>query len=567
VASVSGAVNEKKTSDLLIGNAILICCLAAAAALVANGRATSDISRLIYTRIDLPAFWVVAAIAALSIVLYYVPGSGAFPAGIRLSWLKPWHIALATLVAIAAGVEPIYHGFPFSMDEYMTTFQAEIFAAGRLAGQVPTEWLDFGRALHHSFAKFDAASGQVYSGYRPGMAALYAAFDLARMGPYTSAVLSAGSVVLVASVARQIWPRSETAPLAAALLLATSQQVLVTGLTAYAMPGHLFFNLLWVRLFLIDRPWAHALAPLAGVAAAALHQIHVHAFFAAPFLLTLLRPLRSGLLVFYGTTYVLGHALIIGWDQIAVSSQNEAINASVGSIGRVTALFLLPGIFELSTVSALFARLIAWQNVALIPLIVIAVRRAEWPKPLRLLAASVAFSIVPYVFLMPDQGHGWGYRYLHGLIGNLALIATAGWLVVERMPELDRRRILRPLLAAGALSVIILLPLRAVQVERMVAPFARAYEHIRAIDADVVVVDSPAVYYGQDFVRNGPLLDNRPVLMDLRLMNEAQVRRLRAAYSVVLVSADDLDRFGLPRESAPVWPPPDWQQMRELLRD
>ena len=64
------------------------------------------------------------------------------------------------------------------------------------------------------------------------MAALDALFDLVGMGGYTSAVMSAGSAILVASVARRLWPHSDSAPPVAAPLLATSQQVLFTGLTA-----------------------------------------------------------------------------------------------------------------------------------------------------------------------------------------------------------------------------------------------------------------------------------------------------------------------------------------------
>ena len=276
---------ENGYTCLLIGNAILVCGLIGAGILVLFGDATRNISRFIYIQIDLPAFCVIATIAAVSAVLTLGRlVSPALPDRLPLPAPQPWHIALVTLAAIAIAVGPVYHDFAFSMDEYMTRFQAEIFAAGRLAGEVPEEWREYARALHHSFARFDPASGFVYSSYRPGMAALYALLDLVGVGRYTSAILSAGSVVLVASIARKLWPYSDSAPLVAAATLATSQQVLITGLTSYAMPAHLFLNLLWVRLFLVDRLWAYGLAALVGIATAALHQIHLHVFFAAPFL-------------------------------------------------------------------------------------------------------------------------------------------------------------------------------------------------------------------------------------------------------------------------------------------
>lgn len=576
MSGIESHIEAKRSTDFLTGNAILICGFFGAAALVLVGNATRAISRFIYIHVDLPGFCVAAAIVGISAVFYCAgPISPVRPGTLRLLEIKPWHIASVALVVMIACVEPVYHGFAFSMDEYMTEFQAEIFAAGKLAGEVPVEWRDVGRALNHGFARYDVTSGQVYSTYRPGMAALTAAFDLAGMGAYTSAVLSAGSIILVASIARHLWPCSRSAPLVAALIVATSQQVLITGLTSYAMPAHLFFNLLWIRLFLLDRPWAHGLAALVGVATAALHQVHPHLFFAAPFLLTLFRPFRAGLLLFYGIIYALGHVLIIGWDQIALGAaatgagQSGTVEVGIGFIGLVAKIFTLPGWFELSTIAALIVRLVAWQNLVLVPLLVIAARRAEWSMSMWLLAASIASSLLPYVFLMPDQGHGWGYRYLHGLIGNLALIATAGWLAVEKMIDSDRRRIAAPLLVAGVLSVTVMLPLRAVQVEQLVSSFANAYQYIRTTAADVVVVDTPSIYYGQDLVRNTPFLENRPVLLDIRHLDVSRIQRLCAAHphSVDLVDADDLAGFGLPRTLLPARPPPDRDGMLRTLKD
>jgi hypothetical protein len=554
---------------------MLIVGLLGAGALVVYGNATIGMSRLIYHFADLPGFSVAIAIAGLSAAVYAVrPKTFVAPGVSFLSSTKPWHLALIALIAMILSVDPIYHGFAFSMDEYMTRFQASIFDAGRLVGEVPPAWRDVGRALHHSFARFDTVSGQVYSLYRPGMAALYALLDLVGIGLYASAILSAGSILLVASVARHLWPRSDTAPVIAALILATSQQVLITGLTSYAMSAHLFFNLLWLRLFFLDRPWAHVLAAIVGVATSALHQVHLHVFFAAPFLLSLFRPYRPRLLLLYGMIYALGLSAIVGWDQIALggaataAGHGNVVEIGHGFMALVTKNLRPHGSFGVSSIVANIARLFAWQNLALVPLLVIAARRAEWSRPMRLLAASIALSLVPYVLLMPDQGHGWGYRYLHGLIGNFALLGTAGWLAVEKMEAQERSRTVMSLLVAGTLSVVVMLPLRAFQVEKLVAPFARAYQHISKIAADVVVVDTPSIYYGQDLVRNGPFLENRPVLVDLRHLHAAQVQRLCEAHphSVAVVGADELSRFDVLKPSTPAVPPSDREKMLDQLR-
>lgn len=249
----------------------------------------------------------------------------------------------------------------------------------------------------------------------------------------------------------------------------------------------------------------------------------------------------------------------------ALNGQNS-VGTGIKFYDRVASTFRLPGLYEFGSVSALIARFFAWQSLILVPLIYIAIRRVHWSQPMRLLAVSIALSALPYILLMPDQGHGWGYRYLHGLIGNFVLLATAGWIAIEAMSEPDRRRIFPPLLTAGMLSVVVMLPIRAMQVEQLVAPFAFGYEYIRSNPADVVVVDTPAVYYGQDLVRNEPFATNRPVLMDLRHLDTDQIEALCASHSVALVGADSLTRFGLIGLSSPNVPPPDRQQMLDLLR-
>ena len=59
-------------------------------------------------------------------------------------------------------------------------------------------------------------------------------------------------------------------------------------MTAYAMPAHLCFNLLWLRLFLADRRRADLGAIAVGFIATGLHQPLFHPMFVAPFMLMLL---------------------------------------------------------------------------------------------------------------------------------------------------------------------------------------------------------------------------------------------------------------------------------------
>ncbi len=82
------------------------------------------------------------------------------------------------------------------------------------------------------------------------------------------------------------------------------------------------------------------------------------------------------------------------------------------------------------------------------------------PGPLR--AALGGLVIVPLftLFVLPFQGHGWGYRYLHGQLGNLALLATYGWFRIADRKSGEWRAVFAVVLA---FSVAVLLPLRAYQ--------------------------------------------------------------------------------------------------------
>ncbi|PWE18477.1 hypothetical protein DDZ18_02410 [Marinicauda salina] len=518
--------------------------------------ATFGMSRYVYTRVDLVGFAVVILLA-MGLAAF----ARAAPAAlvdrvdrVRLDAFAPWRLAVAVIVLAVIGTHLVQHGYAFSMDEHMTRFQGAIFAEGRLAGEVPPEWREYGRAMCHVFVRYDPETGLVMSDYRPGMASLFAMFDLVGLGLYVSAFMTAGSVLLAAAVARRIWPERPDAAIVAALLVATSQQALAAATTSYAMSAHLCFNLAWIWLFLRGGRLGHGLAPFVGVATASLHQIHFHAFFALPFLLTFLRPLRPGLIAWYGAVYLAGHLAILGWDDFAMRSASETAQAAATGaadplgrlLSRLAGFIRFPGPFELGTVTANIARFFAWQSLALVPLLVMLRRRAEWSPVMVLLAASIGTSLMPYPLLMPDQGHGWGYRYLHGLIGNFALLGAAGWVVLSKETGRAAARYRAVVLAALAATAFILVPMRAFQIERVAGAWAQAADFVASREAEVVVVDSHAIYYGHDLPRNDPFARNRPIAMDIRALPKDRIDALCGDYSVAFVSGEDVAGFGVP---------------------
>jgi hypothetical protein len=526
-------------------NVFMLALFLIGGGLVAVG-ATSGMSRYIYINVDFAGFF---ACAASLLAVAWMARKG----GDDFAWLEKIPVgvvALCTLVVTVIGTHLVHLGYAFSPDEFMPRLQAEIFAHGDLAGTVPPEWREYGRAMYHDFAHYDPATGAVASTYRPGMAALIALFDLAGLGLYVSAFLTAGSVLLTASLARILWPDSRSAPVIAALLVATSSQALAAAMTSYAMAPHLFFNLLWLRLFLLDKWWAHVAAALIGVFTASLHQIHPHLFFAAPFFLLLLRPFRPGVLLWYGAVYAAGHLAIIGWDRMAMGDSLAVSQSGQLTfeqfLQRVGGLAHIPSFIDWATIGAHIVRLFAWQSLALAPLLLFTLYRRAWPPLLVLMAASIATSLLPYPFLLPEQGHGWGYRYLHGLLGSLALIGTAGWIQMERLHGQAFRQ---PVMLCFAATLAIVIPVRAILIERTMAPWLMATEAALAMPADVVIVDRIGIFYGLEIPRNGPYAAERPVVMMMNDLSADQIRRLCTDYRVALFGVDEAKQAGIPTRS------------------
>jgi hypothetical protein len=96
-------------------------------------------------------------------------------------------------------------------------------------------------------------------------------------------------------------------------------------------------------------------------------------------------------------------------------------------------------------------RFCTWQAVPMILLVMAglwAVWRARHSDPRGLaLAAGLVLPVVVMGIILPYQGHGFGYRYLHQVLGNGALIAVIGWRAME--PWHAR---LRPALAAALIG-------------------------------------------------------------------------------------------------------------------
>lgn len=427
------------------------------------------------------------------------------------SWRLP--LAIGTVMAIVAfaGHYLVLSGHDLSRDEQMATFDAQVFGQGQLVAPITGLWRDHVDALNTMFMYPTSETAGWISAYLPLNAALRALFgligDAALTGP---AMLLLGAVALWGCV-RRIWPADREAAVVALLLYLGSGQILFNGMTAYAMPAHLALNLCWLWLFLRKTMWADLAALAVGFVAVGLHQPIMHPMFAAPilFLLVLERDWRRV------TLYFLGYAAIgafWAWWPNAMWALVEADSAApkeqgVDYVSRLILTVTQGDGLRFANMVANILRFFAWHHLLLLPLLPLGLAIAGQSRLVAALTAGIVLTIAVMFVILPYQGHGFGYRYLHGLIGNFILLAVFGWMTLGEAQARWRTLLLRTTVA----GLVIVLPLQAWMAHSFYAPFARASEQIEASRADYVVVGESDAPFVVDLVINPPGLDQRPI--------------------------------------------------------
>jgi hypothetical protein len=422
-------------------------------------------------------------------------------------------VVLATLGVIAlcfAGHYLVLDGYNLTRDEQMVSFDAWIFRHGALVWPLPAGWQSDAGALNLMFMLPAEHPEAWISGYLPGNAALHAVVDSLTDPALTAPLLTGLSVPLLWSVARKLWPGDGEATAIPVILLLTSGQVLLSGMTTYAMAAHLCFNLAWLRLFLVDRRTADGAALGLGWLATGLHQPLFHPMFVAPFLLLLLIERRWLRLAIFAAGYTAIGLFWLSWpgqmlalvspsDSAAATGGTELVTRLLGALATNSALLPL--------LCANLLRFATWQNVALLPLLFAAGAVIRQDRMAGALALGLILPVVVLTIVLPWQGNGFGYRYVHPALGNALLLAGYGW---RRLAPLHDR--LRPFLAAASIATLLILgPLWLALSHARYAPFAQANAAIEASGADYLVFDSRrGISYGS-LVTNRPDLANRPL--------------------------------------------------------
>lgn len=444
-------------------------------------------------------------------------------------------IIAASVFAIAViGTTLVCHDYALSADEYMADFQARIFLRGKVTAEVPAEWLPVVRRIKPTFADYLPATHSWKSAYLPVYAAMRAVFQSISLQSFLNPLLDAVSLVALFGAARNIWPTREQNAFVAVGLLATTSQFLVMAMTSYSMPAHLALNTIWLWLYSAPDRRRFYIAPFIGLLAIGLHQPIVHALFVAPFLLRMVLQRRWRDVLIFGLIYFAGCAGWFAW-RLHYSPPSALATASFFRLLNPSMLVIQP--MDLLLV-------IGWSSLATPLLAALGLRRIFQERPIvQDAAVSCLLTFGFYVFFYLDQGNGWGYRYFHGTLACLIVVAIAGWESLVKL--LGALRAKQFLVAGITASVAIQLPLRCFQVEAYIRPFAQTSEVIRASKVEIVGINPFDAWYSADLVRNDPFLEDRPIIVSLLMLRREDADVLSRRGKVWVITAKNLSQLGL----------------------
>jgi hypothetical protein len=468
---------------------------------------------------------------------------------------RPWVLLLvgaAITSLLACGTYCMMGNYPLSRDEHMVLFDMAIFDRGRMAMPLAPQWQPYASALVPEFLLNSNHPIGLVSAYLPMNALVRLAFSKLGAAAWLNPLwLFVGGIALL-DIARRTFGVSDPATIVVLLVYALSAQALVTAMTTYSMTGHLALNLIWLAAFLRGGKFATAVAIIVGFVAVGFHQLVFHPFFVAPFLLWKLREGQWKLVSFYAGAY---GAIILWWAcyPILVSSQVALLPGHSSNDNFLTER-LLPLLLSRDprTVPLMvlnLMRFFAWENLALVPLLAAGIPVALRERGLaRALLLGILAWIVLVTLILPSQGRGWGYRYLHPYIGSCALLAGFGYRELERRigNQADGMVIL-----LSSLTLLAAIPLLLLTTYQFMLPHVAMQRLIDNQRTPFVLIDDYSEPVSDrwsdtatDDVRNRPDLANRPLRFSAEHLTPDLLAGLCRQGSVTLVSRSDMHRVG-----------------------
>ena len=500
---------------------------------------------------DLPVLLLLGGAVLLAV---FRPPSWPLPARLARWWVLLL-VGLAATALLAWGAYAVFDNYPLARDEHMVLFDMVVYDHGRLAMPLAPFWRPYAGALVPDFLLNANMPAGLVSGYLPVNALLRLAFSKLADPVWLNPLLALAGGVAVLDIARRTFGPQDRACWVVLLIYALSAQMLVSAMTPFSVTGHMALNMIWLAAFLRGGRVGHAAAIATGFAAVGLHQLVFHPFFIAPFMLWRLRQGEWRLVLVYAAAY----AAILGWwayypllppvqaaDGATVAGQTHRNFLSE----RVVPLLLhrTPGTGGLMVLNLL--RFFAWQNFALLPLLVAAVPVAVRDRGLAgALALGILLWLIFVTLVLPYQGLGWGFRYLSPYLGSFALLAGFGYRALrQRIGE----RADGMVLALSAATAVAAIPMLLVTTHRFAQPYLALERLVAAQRTPFVVIDTAVsnppdrswALHPLDQVRNLPDLSNRPLRFSGNRVNARLLIHLCDKGAVTAITRADMHSAG-----------------------
>jgi hypothetical protein len=432
-------------------------------------------------------------------------------------------VVTTAVILLALGAVFIYHDTALCMDEYAAVFQAKIFAAGRLYAQMPPSVVDWliPPGFNGAFLVASHTTGRAIEAYWPGFSLILAPFEILGIPWICNAGLAGLAIFLIHRITLEITGDRRAAGWAVLFTVASGAFV-ANAISYYSMQAHLTANLLFVWLLLKPTPYRAFGAGVVGSFALVLHNPFPHTMFAAPWIVAIalskeqrryFLPLALGylpLLIFVGA----------GWLQLRefVTAGDSGFNVISNNINAV---FSLPDKSMIDMRVAAMAKMWIWAVPCLFLFAVLGRLRRGDDRHVRLLTLSAVVTFVGYVFVIFDQGHGWGYRYFHSAWGVVPILA--GCAMAGRRES--NGRIAAFAGAAAVLNLLVVVPYQLTQIDGIITRHSAQLPKAKRPGNDVYFVRAGGFYLG-DLVQMDPLLRSQDLILFSRGAElDAELRR------------------------------------------
>jgi hypothetical protein len=420
-------------------------------------------------------------------------------------------VSIATVVLLAFAAVFVYHGNAFSMDEYSAVFQAKIFASGRLTARLPPSVVDWliPPGFNGAFLVASKSTGQAIEAYWPGFALLLAPFEFLGIPWLCNACLAGLAILLIHRITLEITNDQRAAGWALLFTLA-SGAFIANSISYYSMQAHLTANLLFAWLLLRPNPYRAFGAGVVGSLALVLHNPFPHAVFALPWIVAIARSEKIPRNFFW---LMLGYLPLVifvgaGWPHLRAEITAGDSGFHVITTNQFSA-FSFPDKSMIDMRVAAAVKMWIWAVPCLFLFAFLGRLRKRDDQRVRLLAASAVVTFVAYIFVIFDQGHGWGYRYFHSAWGVVPILA--GCAMTGRSGSNGRLAAFAG--AAAILNLLIVVPWQLMHIDGVITRHSAQIPKPQRPGNNVYFIRADEGFYLADLVQMDPLLRGRDLLL------------------------------------------------------